>query len=100
MLRVVRAIGVGFALVCITGCSGGSSGPTLDCDSQAAYDASVDAMADSLSPVDQDRFARALIKLAFEMPPVDVEAPTNADVYKPLHGLTAQEIIEKAQLTE
>ena len=89
-----------FLASCMVGCSAGSTEPTLDCSSQEAYDASIDAMSAGMSMSDQDRLAQALISLAFKMPAVTVENPTNADVFKPLHGLTAQQIIDKAELAD
>lgn len=90
MKRAIVLIGV----LLIAGCGE----PTFDASSEAAAKASMDRMMAPLSKTDKQRFLRGALRsslTAVKTRGKSQPAPALAEASKSLHGLTAQQIMEK-----
>jgi hypothetical protein len=100
MRKYVGWISVG-ALVLVLG-SGCKGEPRLDATSDATIDASVKAMGDSLDDTKKMKLVGvmtvlslpAIMKASFDR---SAPKPTKVTIFKPFHGMTADEIIAKGQ---
>ncbi len=100
--RLLAVVFIGFMLAACSDPGGFDSSTTLDTSSEEAMEASMDAMMEGMSKVEQQQLAAALAGImmmrGFEMMGQDLsEEEAAARMMEGLHGLTAAELIAKAE---